>query len=105
MRSQRVRTEARRIARDILLLAVEMAKRDLEMAKEQAKLARKVIMKHNVRLGYPLKRFYCHGCKGFIVPGINARVRMGRNGAKIIRITCLECGHINRKIIFKRPKG
>ena len=52
------------------------------------------MLKYNVRFGWDLKRFYCHGCKELIVPGVNARVRVV--GGKILT-TCANCGRVNRK--------
>jgi ribonuclease P protein subunit RPR2 len=49
-----------------------------------------------------LKRFVCHGCKKLVVPGVNARVRVGRGKPPVLRITCLGCGRVNRKIL-KQP--
>jgi ribonuclease P protein subunit RPR2 len=79
--------------------AVGLSHTDLELAKAQAALARRVRLRFNVRPGPPFKRFTCRGCKGLIVPGVNARVRLGHGKPAILRITCLECGHVNRKIL------
>ena len=35
------------------------------------------MLKFNVRYDWSLKRFFCHGCKGLLYPGVNARVRLG----------------------------
>ena len=79
--------------------AVALSHTDPETAKEQAALARKVKLKFNVRLDPSLKRFTCHGCKGLLVPGVNARVRLGHGKPAIIRVTCLDCGHVNRRVL------
>lgn len=85
-------------AKSLLDQAVETAGTDLPLAKRQAELARKVMLRYNVRLDYSRKRFICRGCKKLIVPGVNARVRVGSGSPPVVRITCLECGHTNRKI-------
>lgn len=85
-------------AKSLMDYAVKTSAEDLAIAKRQAELARKVMLRYNVRLDYSRKRFICHGCKKLIVPGINARVRLGRGKPPVIRITCLECGFTNRKI-------
>lgn len=82
--------------------AVSLSHTNPKIAKEQAALARKVKLKFNVRLDPSLRGFTCHGCKGLLVPGVNARVRLGHGKTTILRVTCAECGHVNRKII-KRP--
>jgi RNase P subunit RPR2 len=79
--------------------AVSLSHTNLELAKEQAALARKVKLRFNVRLDPSLRRFTCHGCKGLLVPGVNARVRLGHGNPPILRITCLECGRVNRKVL------
>jgi RNase P subunit RPR2 len=79
--------------------AVALSHKDLDLAKEQAALARKVKLRFNVRLDPSLRRFTCHGCKSLLVPGVNARVRLGHGRPTVVRITCAECGHVNRKIV------
>src|SRR5580658_5357914 len=56
-------------ARTLLELAALTAHEDLDLAKEQAALARRLMLKYNIRFGWDLKRFYCHGCKELMVPG------------------------------------
>ena len=79
--------------------ALENAKLDAELAQKQAMLAKKISNKFRVRLPYEIRQLYCKKCKRFIVPSIDARVRIGRTNVKAVRITCLRCGHIYRKII------
>jgi len=81
-------------ARSVLKLAAATAGEDLPLAKRQAALARRLMLKYNVRFGWELKRFYCHGCKQLIVPGVNARVRV--SAGKVLT-TCANCGRVNRK--------
>lgn len=52
--------------------------------------ARRIAMRDRIRIPRELKRKYCRKCFTYLVPGINARVRIHRG--KII-ITCLECGN------------
>lgn len=91
----RHKEEATAIARNMIQLAVSTAGSDLDLAKEQAALARRIMLKFNVRYSWQLRRFYCHGCKGLILPGVNARVRLGPS--KMLLVTCRDCGHVNRK--------
>jgi RNase P subunit RPR2 len=79
--------------------AVALSHTDPVTAREQAALARKIKLKFNVRLDPSLTRFTCRGCKGLIVPGVNARVRLGHGKVTVIRITCADCGHVNRKVL------
>lgn len=52
------------------------------------------MLRYNVRFAWNLRRFYCHGCKQLIVPGVNATVRLAR---RTVLTTCASCGHVNRK--------
>ncbi|MCP8304569.1 MAG: RNase P subunit [archaeon] len=87
---------------DILLdNALKNAREDMDLAQRQASIARRLCMKFNIRLPYEKRQLFCRGCKNFIVPGINARVRL-KNKPRAIRITCLECGHVYRKGIDRK---
>jgi RNase P subunit RPR2 len=91
--------EAASIVRFLTASAVALSHADPAMAREQAALARKVKLKFNVRLDPSLRRFTCRGCKGLLVPGVNARVRLGHGKQTVIRVTCADCGRVNRKIV------
>jgi ribonuclease P protein subunit RPR2 len=84
--------------RILLAKAIETAKEDPELAQRQAAIARRIILRYNIRLPYSEKRLFCHGCKRLLIPGSNARVRLGYR-PKAVKITCLECGHVYRKIL------
>jgi len=93
------RQDASSIVRLLTESAVELSHTDPRLAKEQAALARKVKLRFNVRLDSSLTRFTCRGCKGLLVPGVNARVRLGHGKNTVLRVTCLDCGRVNRKVI------
>lgn len=97
MNKREAKKEAARVAANLIELAVATAPRDLELARAQASLARSVMLKFNVRYDWRLRRFFCHGCKELLYPGINARVRLGSD--KMLLLTCADCGHVNRKKI------
>ena len=99
MSSRKVKEEAAALVRTLTESAVALSHSDPAIAKEQARLARKVKLKFNVRLDPPLRGFTCRGCKGLLVPGVNARVRLGHGKVTIIRVTCLDCGRVNRKVV------
>lgn len=100
MRSRKAaKAEAESVVRALVRTAVKTAPKDLELAREQAALARKVMLRFNVRLDQSLKGFYCRGCKSLMVPGVNARVRLGHGKNGVLRVTCLDCGRVNRKIL------
>ncbi len=79
--------------------AISNAKTNPILSQRQASLARKLSMRHKVRMPYALRMVYCKKCKSFIAPGINSKIRIGRTSIKSIRITCNFCGHTYRKII------
>ncbi len=83
----------------LVLNALETARSDPILAQKQAKLAKRISTKFRVRLPYEIRQMYCKKCKRFNVLGETARVRVGRSSVRAIRITCLICGHIYRKII------
>jgi ribonuclease P protein subunit RPR2 len=98
LRSKSKKEKAAEIAEEIMQVAVETADSDIEIAKKQAELARRIMMKFNLRLGYKWKRFFCRKCKKLIVPGVNARVRINSK-KRAVTVTCLSCGNVNRKIL------
>lgn len=98
-RGKSVKEDAASVVRLLTESAVNLSHTDPVIAKKQAILARKVKLKFNVRLGPPLRSFTCRGCKGLLVPGVNVRIRLGHGKQTIIRVTCADCGHVNRKVI------
>jgi len=82
-----------------LLTANALRERDQELANKQARLAKKIAMRFRLRLPYDIRQLYCKKCKLFMIPGRSARVRMGRSNTRGIRITCLNCGHVYRKVL------
>ncbi len=84
--------------------ALSNAKKNPELAQRQAGLARKIGTKYKVKLPYEIRMQFCKKCKGFIAPGVNSKIRLGRSALKSIRITCRFCNHTYRKVIPKQPK-
>ncbi|MCH8022204.1 MAG: RNase P subunit [Thaumarchaeota archaeon] len=79
-------------------IALKTAVKDLPLAREQADTAWRISLRFRVRLPYQIRQLFCRGCKKLIVPGINARVRLASKNPRGIRITCLDCGRIYRKV-------
>lgn len=100
MKRKEAKREAARIASSLVETAVGTAASDPDLARLQAALARRIALKFNVRFDWSLKRFYCHGCKGLLYPGVNARVRLGPGRTLIM--TCTDCDHVNRKRLGAR---
>lgn len=95
------KAHAKEIARERIDVLVKSAlkENDQSLAARQARLAKKMAMRYRVRLPYEARQLFCKKCKAFIVPGRTARVRVGRTKTRAVRITCLSCGHIYRKIM------
>jgi RNase P subunit RPR2 len=91
--------DATKVARRLIEMAVLSAGSDMELARGQASLARRMMLKFNIRYDWSVRRFFCHGCKGLIVPGVNARVRIGPG--RRLMVTCGDCGRVNAKKIAK----
>ena len=85
-----------------ILVAGALAEKDAALAGRQAALAKKIAMRHRLRLPYGVRQLFCKNCKEFIVPGRTARVRTGRSSTKAVRITCQRCGHTYRKVLERR---
>ena len=81
--------------------AISNSRSNPALAERQANLAKKISTKYRIRMPYHIKMNFCKKCKKFIVPGIGARIRMGRSSVKSIRITCSFCNYTYRKIISK----
>ena len=94
-----VKADAAAAAKSLIDYSVKTAANDLPLARRQAELARKVLLRFNVKLDFSRRRFFCRGCKKLMVPGVNARVRLGHGRPPILHVTCLECGRVNRKIL------
>jgi ribonuclease P protein subunit RPR2 len=92
---------AKELARERMeiLVASALSERDGALAEKQAALAKKIAMRHRVHLPYSIRQLFCKKCKAFIVPGRTSRIRLGRAGAKAVRLTCARCGHTYRRII------
>jgi ribonuclease P protein subunit RPR2 len=86
-----------------LLIANALEVRENEkLAHEQAMLAKKIAMRYRLKLPYHIRQLYCKKCKYFIIPGRNARVRIGRSNTKAVRITCMKCNYTYRKILLPK---
>ncbi|WP_435335771.1 ribonuclease P protein component 4 [Haloarchaeobius sp. TZWWS8] len=65
---------------------------EFDRAREYVRLARRIAERNRLRLPTRFKRFTCDRCDAYLLPGTNARVRLG-DGRVVV--TC-DCGHIAR---------
>lgn len=95
------KAQAKELARERIeiLVASALREKDEELAGRQAMLAKKISMRHRVRLPYNVRQLFCKECKAFIVPGRTSRVRIGRSNTRALRLTCAKCGHTYRRIL------
>ena len=70
-----------------------MFKEDSKLSDRYVKLARRIAMKHKVRISYEFKRRICKNCHRYLVPGVNCRVRTTRGH---VTYYCLNCKHFMR---------
>ena len=97
------RSGSRRLARERIAIlcarAAEFYPENPAWSNRCVELARKIGMRHRVRIDRPLKRRFCRRCSVYLVPGANARVRIYRG--RVI-VTCLACGHRSRYPVGRR---
>ena len=82
-----------------ILVGLAVREGNEAQAARLAKTAKEIGMHFRLRLPYEIRQLYCKKCKMLIVPGRTSRVRVGRSGTRAVRITCLRCGHIYRRIL------
>jgi ribonuclease P protein subunit RPR2 len=96
---------AEKIARSriqyLLNKADEVFPENEELAQRYVELARLYAQRVRIKIQKKWKRRICHGCKTFLYPGINCRVRIQSRKGKgsHVSLTCLECHHVNRYFI------
>lgn len=83
----------KRFDRLFKLAEQEALNHNFERANRYVELARKIGMRHNVRIPKKYKRRFCKYCNSYLLPGVNARVRTGK--ARII-IFCKNCNKFMR---------
>lgn len=103
--SLRIKKLALKRIQYLLNLAIERTLlNDEELAQRYAELAKKIAMRHRVKIPREYKRLYCKKCKAFICPGVSARVRLRQERAPHLAITCLKCGAVNRYPYYLEKK-
>ena len=84
--------QQKKIAADRIAILFQEAKeifsKDKSLANRYVTLARKIAMKTKSRIPLELKRQFCKHCYGYLMPGVNSRVRT--RAGKVI-ISCLDC--------------
>ncbi|MDD1673591.1 MAG: ribonuclease P [Methanomicrobiales archaeon] len=101
-----VASEIQRIARERIRIlfqrADEMFHQNPALSDRYVGLARRIAMRHRVRIPRELRRRFCRYCQAFLVPGINTRVRIHR---KKVVVTCLRCRKQRRYQVVSRREN
>lgn len=88
----------RRIALERMVVLFGLAEKEAlqrhgARARRYVDLARRIGMRYNVRTPPEFKRRFCKACLAYFIPGVNARVRVGRGR---VVVTCTACGAVQR---------
>ncbi|MFB6068549.1 MAG: ribonuclease P protein component 4 [Halobacterium sp.] len=65
---------------------------DVDRSREYVRMARRIAERNRLRLPREFRRFTCDACDAYLVPGVDARVRL-QSGHVVVRC---ECGEIAR---------
>jgi ribonuclease P protein subunit RPR2 len=81
----------------------DKAREDLKTRPDRSRryvqLAFRISMRYNIRLPKTIKRRFCKKCYMYLVPGVSSRLRYGKG---ILRVSCLNCGHMVRYPMSKK---
>ncbi len=98
--------ETRQIAQQrihrLFKLAKEKIRDEPELAQRYVAIARKIAMRAKLKLPVEYRRMICRGCKSFIYPGVNCRVRVQQRREPHMVITCQNCGETTRIPLRKK---
>ena len=76
--------------------AKESFKKDSKLSDKYVKMARRIAIKHKLRLSSELKKKICRNCHKYLVTGANCRVRIHKH--RLIYY-CMSCKHYTRQPI------
>ncbi|AIF69352.1 ribonuclease P [Palaeococcus pacificus DY20341] len=100
--------EKKTIARERIEILFTLAERvfpyDRGLANRYVEIALAVQQKAKIRMPRKWKRRYCKKCHSFLVPGVNARIRLRQKRMPHVVVKCLECGHIMRYPYLREKK-
>ena len=89
--------KVQKIAKERIKLMFELAKDnfkiDSELSDKYVRIARRIAMKHKIRLGSSLKKRFCKHCHKYLMPSVNCRVRLHKH--RLIYY-CTSCKHYTR---------
>lgn len=86
----------------LLRMAEECCRTDPALSNRYVEIARRISMRHRVRINWYLRRRFCRHCHHFFVQGVNVRVRIHRGR---VVVTCRRCGHQSRyPVVMSHPR-
>ncbi|MDD1671437.1 MAG: ribonuclease P [Methanomicrobiales archaeon] len=92
MAQRTINAEAQKLARERIRILFQQAAlrfhEDPGLSDRYVALARRIAMRHRLRIPRSLRRQFCRHCYSFLVAGTNARVRVHRG--KVV-VTCFQC--------------
>ena len=87
----------KRLASERIERLFELAEEDFskkpENSRRYVKLARKIAMRYNIKLGSGLKRKFCRKCSAYLKYGTNSTRRIKK---RVVLIRCWGCGNVER---------
>jgi len=92
-KSNKIQNIAKKRINFLFKLAKENFKKDSKASDKYIKIARRIAMKHKIRLPSRMKKQLCKNCHAYLMPGVNCRVRIHKH--RIIYY-CLACKHFMR---------
>jgi len=105
---KREQMEKRRVAAERVDVLFTLAERvfpyEPELSNRYVEIALAVQRKTKIRIPRKWKRRYCRRCHSFLVPGVNARVRLRSRPYPHVVVKCLKCGHIMRFPYLREKK-
>ncbi len=95
--------EVQKIARERILILFEEAEAvfplDASLSDRYIEIARRIAMRHRIRIPRELRRRFCRSCGSYLVPGVGARIRIHRGR---VVVTCLRCRQQRRYPVARR---
>ncbi len=101
-KSSKVQKIAKERINFLFRLAEENFKESSPLSDNYVKMARRIAMKHKIRLPSALRKRFCRHCYKYLVPGVNCRVRIHKH--RIIYY-CLNCKHYMRHPVGKKSSA
>ncbi len=106
---KREQREKKRVAAERVDVLFTLAERvfpyEPELSDRYVEIALAVQRKAKIRIPRKWRRRYCRRCHSFLVPGVNARVRLRSRPYPHVVVKCLKCGHIMRFPYLREKKG